>query len=87
MKSKKTLREVFEFFPNAKWITQDECGCISIYTQSQKPHYWGGIRAWIHDNQLRIYKDYFVIDQWPESMINWKQRCVSREEVMNDQKQ
>ena len=85
MSNKKTLKEVFEFFPNAKWITQDKGrdGIISIHVK--KPEIERTWCAWDHwdsdiDSQSHIDKRIMTID-WG-GRRTWEQRCVSREEIL-----
>jgi len=83
---KKSLKEVFEFFPNAKWITQDSRGeghSIKIWEQSERPeiHVYSPNRVW--DNWsvvINIYPLFMELD-WGHRRT-WKSRIVSREEVV-----
>lgn len=81
----KSLREVFEFFPNAKWITESLFGRTYILFKENKPLMYRD--AWIkspyiaHPDMVFIDKsDMFQID-W-EHRKTWGERCVSREDIM-----
>ena len=94
MSNKKTLKEVFEFFPKAKWITQD--GKKSerpnqVYIYLNTPEQWTPYESeWWRQDKESIGNEVISI---PASMINidwgerraWLQRCISREEVMGEQ--
>lgn len=91
--NKKSLREVFEFFPNAKWVTQDENGSETIH--SNNPTTKGCVGLWASRGyKLDLSRLVgFMRSTEGENLIfeidwqhrkTWKQRCVSREEVMGE---
>lgn len=85
MSNKKSLREVFEFFPGAKWITQDKgrSGVISIHmSKPEKTRTWSEYDHWSSDidNEINIDRCILQID-W-QHRKTWKKRCVSRSEII-----
>jgi len=84
--NKKSLKEVFEFFPDAKWITQDSRettdGWIVIYFQKDKPlnddeYYWN-----LHEDTCTTVSLKTLMIDWGNRKT-WKSKCVSREEIIN----
>ena len=80
MSNKKTLKEVFEFFPDAQWITEDDDGNVGIW--NRKPEI---TVTWFSDedfNDTIIDLNHIKID-W-QHRKTWRERCVSRAEVLGD---
>ena len=73
---KKTLREVFEFFPNAKWITEAS-ETINIWDKTRKPKYGNGFYYGNTKISQIYYNRGFNID-WEGREV----KCVSRKEIM-----
>ena len=87
--NKKSIREVFDFFPNAKWMAQDRLG-LRIYTKPMKPEIHDFLKGWYQflENRTQFHQGYSL----NESIIKidwgnrrtWKQRIVSRSEAMDE---
>lgn len=86
--SKKSLKEVFEFFPNAKWITECEYFgntfiqvIIGGESGGEKPEYNFEEHVWSGPN---CTIDFLISEigeiDWGHRRT-WNTRCVSREEV------
>lgn len=85
MSNKKSLREIFEFFPDAQWITQDKGknGLISLHTKEPThDKTWSKFDHWSSciDTQSQIDRRILKLD-W-QHRKTWKERCVSRSEIM-----
>ena len=86
MINKKSLCEVFEFFPDAQWITKDKGkkGLISIHREKPKiERTWSEYDHWESnlDTVSEIDSSILKID-W-QHRKTWKERCVSRAEIMD----
>ena len=79
MSNKKSLCEVFEFFPDAQWITEGDSGEIELWFVRPLDYegYWYSEGF---DNVAEIDSDILKID-W-QHRKTWKERCVSRAEIM-----
>ena len=82
MSNKKSLCEVFEFFPDAQWITEDSHGNYVIWKSRFKPE----INELGYNEGLVKNTDFIIVDcmlqiDW-QHRKTWKERCVSRSEIM-----
>ena len=83
--NKKSLKEMFEFFPNANWISQDKGrnGLISIHIDKpEKMALFFELDHWLSsiNNMSGLDRKLCQID-WGNRKT-WISRCISRKEVM-----
>ena len=87
MSKKKSLKEVFEFFPNAKWITQDKGknGMINIHmTEPWQEPMFGTHSHWESDINTMSNIDQSILQIDWGKIRTWDKKFVSREGVLND---
>lgn len=94
MSNKKSLKEVFEFFPNAQWITQDgrnsESRTVNIYFSKNMPFPDYTHQDWLQEIYKSLQGDERdIINIMPSDLQidwqhrkTWKERCVSRSQIM-----
>ena len=92
--SKKTLKEVFEFFPTAKWVTQDgrnsDSRTVNIYFSENQPFPDDNHQDWLQEVDKSLQGDERdIINVMPNDLQihwgnrkTWDKRCVSRYEII-----
>jgi hypothetical protein len=89
MKNKKTIMEIFEFFPNINWITKDSGVDGSIALHVNKPlrsacmeYLDGSYRSgYVSDEESCIILDSAHLQTDWGTLRTWKQRCIGRKGV------